>query len=193
MPLPIYAPALVGFLDGLGVGLYVAGAIGPQIGWFPLAPGEIYWPSYHADPSYVRALNRANVANIDAIAFPRGGRPPAEITNAQFANRRFATVVPQHVFASTGRVDPPARQMPFATLDHARVSMQSPSIRPVRSQALPGPPGLGARLAAGRIAGATTGYGSTVGRCRARRTTGAPRPLPRRHRHRLNPAVDRAA
>ena len=48
-PYPVYAPALVGFLGGPGVGLYVSGAVGPQVGWFPLAPGEAYWPSYSAD------------------------------------------------------------------------------------------------------------------------------------------------
>jgi len=161
VPLPIYAPALVGFLGGPGVGLYVAGAIGPQIGWFPLAPGEIYWPSYGADLSYVRALNRANVTNIDAIVFARGGRS-VQFANAQFANRRFATVVPQHLFASAGRVDPSAHHVPVGSFEHARVFMQPPSIRPVRSQALSGPPGFGARGAAGRIGG-TAGYGSTVG------------------------------
>jgi hypothetical protein len=160
---PVYAPALVGFLGGPGVGLYVAGAVGPQVGWFPLAPGEIYWPSYGADPGYVRALNRANVANVDAIPLPRGGRPPAQVMTAQFANRRFATVVPQGVFASAGRVGPAALHVPAGVFEHARVSMRSPAIRPARMQALPGPSGLGAGGAAGRIAGATAGYGSTIG------------------------------
>jgi len=76
VPSPVYAPALVGFLGGPGDGQSVSGAVGPQVGWFPLAPGEVYWPSYAADPSYVRALNRANVANIDGIELPRAGWLP---------------------------------------------------------------------------------------------------------------------
>ncbi|MBV8937155.1 MAG: hypothetical protein JO095_15285, partial [Alphaproteobacteria bacterium] len=159
---PVYAPALVAFLGGPGVGLYLAGAVGPQIGWFPLAPGEIYWPSYRADASYIRALNRGSVANIDAIAFPRAGRPPVQVTDAQFANRRFAAVVPQHAFASSARVNPSALRVPAGALDHARVLTGSPSIRPARSPALAGLPAFGARGGSGRIAGSANGYGGTV-------------------------------
>src|SRR5260370_32640226 len=150
-PSPVYAPALVGFLGGPGVGLYVSGAVGPQVGWFPLAPGEIYWPDYRADPSYVRSLNRGNVANIDSIQFPRNGRRPAQVANAQFANRRFATVVPQHVFANAGKVDPAAPHVPAAALDHAPVTMRSPQIRPMRAQPVSGPARFGPWGASGRV------------------------------------------
>ena len=163
VPSPVYAPALVGFLGGAGLGLYVSGAVGPQVGWFPLAPGEIYWPGYPADPSYIRAINRANVANIDGIQFPRNGRLPAQVTNAQFANRPFAIVVAQHVFANAGAVGPAARHLAAAALEHAPVTLRPPQIRPVRTQPVPGPAVLGARGASGRIAGAAAGYGSTVG------------------------------
>jgi hypothetical protein len=162
-PSPVYAPALVGFLGGAGAGLYVSGAVGPQIGWFPLAPGEIYWPSYRADPSYIRALNRGTVANIDAVQFPRNGRLPVQVMHVQFANRRFATVVSEHVFASAGKVDPTARHMAAAAPEHTPVTMRSPQIRPLRAQSLPGPAGIGAREAPGRVAGSPAGYGSTVG------------------------------
>jgi hypothetical protein len=162
-PSPVYAPALVGFLGGAGAGLYVSGAVGPQLGWFPLAPGEIYWPSYRADPTYVRAVNRGNVASIDAIQFPRNGRLPAQVTHAGFANRRFATVVPQHVFATGGKIDPAARHPAAGALERAAVTMRSPQIRPLRAQTVPGPAGGGAREASGRGAGGSIGYGSTAG------------------------------
>jgi hypothetical protein len=163
---PVYAPALVGFLGGPGLGLYFTGAIGPQVGWFPLAPGEVYWPSYRADPSYVRALNRPNVANIDGIRFARNGRLAAEVASAPFANRRFATVVPQHVFASASKVDPATLHVPAAALEHAPVTMRSPQMRPIRAQPVPGPAGFGAPGAPGRIAAGSGGYGSTVGPAR---------------------------
>jgi hypothetical protein len=162
VPSPVYAPALVGFLGGAGLGLYVSGAVGPQVGWFPLAPGEIYWPGYPADPSYIRAINRADVANIDGIQFPVTGLP-ALVTNAQLANRRFAMVVPQHVFASAGKVDPAALRLPAAALEHAPTTIRSPQIRPMRAQPVSGPAGFGARGASGRVAGGAVGYGSTVG------------------------------
>ena len=45
VPQPVYAPALVAFVGGAGIGAAVGGA-GPAVGWFPLAPNEPYWPSY---------------------------------------------------------------------------------------------------------------------------------------------------
>ncbi|HEY8048976.1 MAG TPA: DUF6600 domain-containing protein [Ramlibacter sp.] len=44
---PVYAPALVAFVGG-----------GPSIGWYPLAPGEIWRPWWTASPAYVRDVNR---------------------------------------------------------------------------------------------------------------------------------------
>jgi len=56
---PVYAPALVAFLGGPGVGLFASGAVGPQVGWFPLAPGEAYWPppSFPSTSSPVPAMS----------------------------------------------------------------------------------------------------------------------------------------
>ena len=136
-PSPVYAPALVGFLSGSGVGLYFSGAIGPQVGWFPLAPGEVYWPSYASDPSYIRRLNQANVADIDGIHIPRDGRPPADVATAVFVNRRFATVVPQHVFAGAGRVAPAALHPAASALERAPITMWAPQIRPAPARGAP--------------------------------------------------------
>jgi FecR protein len=109
---PVYAPALVGFLGGPGVGLYVSGAVGPQVGWFPLAPGEAYWPGYSADANYIRGINRASVGSIDNVQIMRNVMLPAQVAGAQFANRRFATIAPQHVFASAGKIEQAAQHVP---------------------------------------------------------------------------------
>lgn len=55
---PVYAPALVGWTGrpALGVSL----SFGSGIGWFPLAPHELYVPTYRHTPRYVRHVNRAN-------------------------------------------------------------------------------------------------------------------------------------
>jgi len=58
---PVYAPALVGFV---GLGGRAPGADDFRSGavhWVPLAPGEAYYPSYHAPSDYVRRLNGADV------------------------------------------------------------------------------------------------------------------------------------
>src|SRR5260370_8271026 len=80
--------------------------------------------------------------------------------NGQCANRRFATVVPQHVFATAGKVDPAALHVPAGALGH--VTMRSPQVRPMRAQPV-SPAGFGAWGASGRVAGGSAGYGSTVG------------------------------
>ena len=49
---PVYAPALVAFVGG-----------GPSIGWYPLAPGEVWRPYWNASPAYVRNANRYLVAD----------------------------------------------------------------------------------------------------------------------------------
>ena len=155
-PSPVYAPALVAFVGGPGVGLYVSGAVGPQVGWFPLAPGEAYWPSYTADPSYIRSINRGSVGNIDNIQMMRNVMLPAQIANAQFANRRFATVVPQHVFASAGNVASAALHPASSVVEHTPVTMRPPQVTPPPARSLPGPVAMGMRVRQGQgpVAGA---------------------------------------
>jgi hypothetical protein len=144
-PSPVYAPALVAFLGGPGSGLYVPGAVGPQVGWFPLAPGETYWPSYTADPGYIRSINRGSVGNIDDIQIVRNVMLPAQIVNAQFANRRFATVVPRQVFAGAGNVGAAVLHPAGPAIEHAPVTMRSPPVIPAVARGLPGPPSVGMR------------------------------------------------
>jgi hypothetical protein len=129
-PSPVYAPALVGFLGGP--------AIGPQAAWFALAPGEVYWPSYSADPNYIRRLNRTDVANIDGIYIPQDGVPPAQIADALYANRRFAAAVPFHVFASGSNGGRAALHPADSALEHAPVTMRPPQVRPATAEAHPG-------------------------------------------------------
>ena len=63
---PVYAPALVAFIGGDNWGLSI-GFGHSHVGWFPLAPGEMWMPHYHASHSYVHRLNVTNVraANIN--------------------------------------------------------------------------------------------------------------------------------
>jgi len=70
VPQPVYAPALVAFVGAPGTGYWNAGDVGPAVGWFPLGPGEVYWPSYTRNRDYIRNINIANVgrAVIDPIA-----------------------------------------------------------------------------------------------------------------------------
>ncbi|HWZ46002.1 MAG TPA: DUF6600 domain-containing protein [Candidatus Saccharimonadales bacterium] len=51
---PVYAPALVAWVGGPHFG------VGISVGWFPLAPREVYVPSYHVSRNYVNNVNVSN-------------------------------------------------------------------------------------------------------------------------------------
>jgi hypothetical protein len=53
---PVYAPALVAWFGGpnLSIGINIGG---PAVGWVPLAPREVYYPSYNVTNIYVRNVN----------------------------------------------------------------------------------------------------------------------------------------
>jgi hypothetical protein len=136
----VYAPAVAGFLGTPGVGLSYAEGSGPAVAWFPLAPGEVYWPGYSGDLDYIRRLNTGDITDLGIIRLRADGEPPAEIVNAHFANRQFASVVPRPVFVAGQAVPPTLLQLPRERLENAPAIMGSPQIGP------PAPPAL-ARVA----------------------------------------------
>ena len=186
---PVYAPALVAFVGAAVSGFAVSGGGGPAVGWFPLAPNEPYWPSYTRNANYIRNVNIANVKNIDTIVVHSNGVPPAQVENTNFANRRFATVVPQRVFANADPVARAAIHVTPAALEKAPVVLASardptggesargrgagsreytPGGKGSRDPA-PGPSGIGGIGFAGNTsAGDTTGawpWAGSPGRC----------------------------
>ena len=127
---PVWAPAVVAFLGTRGVGLSYADGPGPAIAWFPLAPGEVYWPSYTRDLDYIRAINRGNVADLNVVRIAADGEPPAEISNGHFANRAFASAVPRPVFVSGEPIAAALLTIPDERLLDAPAIMGSPDIGP---------------------------------------------------------------
>ena len=62
---PIWAPALVAFVGG-GPNFRFSAGVG--VGWFPLAPGEVYVPGYRVSRTYVNNVNITNTAvNITKV------------------------------------------------------------------------------------------------------------------------------
>lgn len=53
---PVYSPALVVFLGGGGSSVTLSSGY-PSVGWYPLAPGEAWWPAYRTSPRYVSSIN----------------------------------------------------------------------------------------------------------------------------------------
>ena len=136
---PVYVPAVVAFLGTAGVGLSVADRTGPAIGWFPLAPGEVYWPSYTRDLDYVRNLNLGNVTDVSVIHMDANGDPPFEVFGNNFANRRFSSVVPRPVFRNGETAATSLLSLPELRLQNAPVLMGSPQIRPAETRVAAAP------------------------------------------------------
>ena len=102
---PVYAPALVAWIGGPHFSLSISS--GPAVGWFPLAPREVYVPGYHVSPRYVRHLNRGHVDRIDDIDLIVG-KPGQAVSRHEYLNRRHhhaVTVVPRSVLHEHRRVD----------------------------------------------------------------------------------------
>jgi hypothetical protein len=122
-PRPSYAPALVAFIGGGGWSVGLSLGSDRPVGWFPLAPREVYVPSYPASVTYVRQVNVTNVVNVTNITSTTirdGGG-----ANANFRNRNNAVVVRQSDFAGSRPVARAALAVQPAALAAAPVSQQA--------------------------------------------------------------------
>jgi hypothetical protein len=192
---PVYAPALVAFVDTSDPGAADPGPDAP-VGWLPLAPGEPYVPWYAASPGYVRSVEVVYPARFRERVW-RGNREAfreglAEGRREAFANHRFATFVHRAAFAGGRSIDRAIMKAPAAGW---RVGHRPPPMVPAIARMPPGarsepphgaaslPPGSGAlrhsgtagpsapRQAGGAVPSATGAPGHTVGPASG---TGAP-------------------
>ncbi len=82
VPRPAYAPALVAWVGGpvVSVGISIGSRPPPpRYGWYPLAPREVYVPSYRHSPHYGQRINREHdpvtvVNRGSALPPPRSNR-----------------------------------------------------------------------------------------------------------------------
>jgi hypothetical protein len=91
---PVYSPALVAFVGGAGANASLSVASGPGIGWFPLAPGEAWRPSYRASTVYLRSANRNAVFNTSGGFFFQ--HRPEAITAVRVQDFNRGVPVHQH-------------------------------------------------------------------------------------------------
>ena len=176
---PVYAPALVAFLGTAGVGLSYPDAVGPAVAWFPLAPGDIYWPGYTRDLDLIRRINQGTVADPSTIGPGINGEPPAEIVNGDYPNRRFASVVPRSVFLAGRPVAPALLRLPGQRLANAPLLPGSPQIAPPAQHAGVVAPasGAAARLVARAAPGLARAMHTIAGILQRRARTAAARPV----------------
>jgi hypothetical protein len=61
----MWAPALVAFVGG-SADLISRFSAGVGVGWFPLAPGEVFVPGYRVSRAYVNNVNITNT-RVDIV------------------------------------------------------------------------------------------------------------------------------
>lgn len=93
---PVYAPAMVAWIGAPGIGLSLSFGSAPAVGWFPLAPREVYVPAYRSSANYVRQVNITHVTHITNVT-TIVNNPQAMIQQTRYAHRELphaVTVVP---------------------------------------------------------------------------------------------------
>ena len=123
---PAFAPALVGFYGGAGM------AAVPWVGWFPLAPGEVYRPGFAAS---ARFTQRINVGITAAPAVAAGSYRYAQTSFAATAMSResFGSAAPA---ASAARVPLTPAQLSGASVLAAH-GAPAPAPAPALASAAP--------------------------------------------------------
>jgi hypothetical protein len=124
---PVYAPAVVGWVGGPG---RRAGALGPNVGWFPLAPHEVYVTPYRVSSGYARALNLTNttVSGTQVASAYQNNAADVRYLNARVG---AVTAVPQAVFAAGERVRGRTVPLSSAALGGTPVAASAPPIMPL--------------------------------------------------------------
>jgi hypothetical protein len=101
---PVWAPAMVAFVGG-GPGFHFSAGVG--VGWFPLAPGEVYVPGYHVSRAYVNNVNitntSVNVTRVTNVYNTVIVNRSTTINNITYVNQRVnngVTVVSHDTFVN---------------------------------------------------------------------------------------------
>ena len=101
---PVWAPALVAFVGG-GPGFHFS--VGVGVGWFPLAPGEVFVPGYRVSRGYVNNVNTTNttvnVTKVTNVYNTVIVNKSTTINNVTYVNQRVnngVTVVSHDTFVN---------------------------------------------------------------------------------------------
>ncbi|WP_265945228.1 DUF6600 domain-containing protein [Dechloromonas sp. A34] len=101
---PVYAPALVGWLGNPGWSVSFGFGSAPAVGWFPLAPREVFVPRYQHSAGYVRQINVTHVRDVSII--DRTVRAGGHEQFAHRATARAVTVVPASLLREGQSITP---------------------------------------------------------------------------------------
>lgn len=126
---PLYAPALVAWTRRVP-------GHGPDVGWVPLGPRDVYVPGYAASESYVRKVNLSNTRALNArlVAAVERGRSRQTYRNSRVSGA--ITSVPRAAFVASQPADAHRIVLPRRGMLDLRFSHRTPGIIPSRASAL---------------------------------------------------------
>ena len=139
---PVWAPALVAFVGGRNWNFAFGFGVRPAVGWFPLAPGELYCPSYRASRVYLRNLNvmNVNVTNINVTAI--------NVAGLRYANRGVPgamTAVPRDIFVGSQSVQRVGVAVPRYAAEQTPIAGHAAEVAPDATSVLGHVPAAAAR------------------------------------------------
>jgi hypothetical protein len=134
---PVYAPALVAWVGG-SPGFHFS--VGAGVGWFALAPGEVFIPGYRVSRTYVNRVNISNTSvNITKVTNVYNNVViNRNVNNITYMNRQVSggvTVVSHDTFVNARPVARNVLSVPPKELAAAPLS-QTLAVEPVRSSVL---------------------------------------------------------
>ncbi len=111
---PVYAPALVAWVGGVGIGgggfgIGISAGVAP-VGWFALGPREVWVPPYRHSPTYITQVNVTNTVIVNRTVINN-----VNVTNVNYVNRGVpgaVTAVPQDAMTSGRPVRQAALNLP---------------------------------------------------------------------------------
>src|SRR5436309_1949353 len=140
---PVYAPALVAWVGGphFSVGIGVGGGGGVGVAWFPLAPREVYVPSYRVSRTYVTNVNVSNttVNNVVVNNYYNYVVVNKNVTNIRYVNQtapNAVTVTSHEAFTSAQPVDRHMMKIDRREIESAQVNPTTPTVAPQQRSVL---------------------------------------------------------
>jgi hypothetical protein len=126
-----YAPALVAFVGGANLQLTISSGSVGGVAWFPLAPREVYRPSYAVSRGYFERVNSSNTVINNTVI--QNTYNTTRVTNVVYTNRSVpgaVVAVPTTIFVQS---QPVAR----AAVPVNRDVLVSPLVAPLPAVARP--------------------------------------------------------
>ena len=136
---PVYAPALVAWVGGphfsVGIGVGGGSGVGVGVAWFPLAPREVYVPSYRVSRTYVNNVNVSNTTVNTTVVnnYYNTVVVNKNVTNVRYVNQTApngVTATSQQNFTSAQPVGRNMMRIDRREIETAQVNPTTPTVAP---------------------------------------------------------------